>query len=109
MLGIANRTVQYLELKRPAKVMESNFCLHIAPHKQNSHPTSESTVQMLLELRQLGAVSTAQGSLFHAHCLLLQTLSLTPSCLSLDTAPCRSLGPCRCHREQSSVLPLGVL
>lgn len=55
MLGIANRTVQYLELKRPAKVMESNFCLHIAPHKQNSHPTSESTVQMLPEIRQLGA------------------------------------------------------
>ena len=29
-----------------------------------------------------------------------------PSCPSPGTAPCRSLGPCCCHREQSSVLPL---
>ena len=29
-----------------------------------------------------------------------------PSFPSPDTAPCRSLGPCLCHREQSSVLSL---
>jgi len=28
---------------------------------------------------------------------------------SPDAAPCRSLGPCRCHREQSSALPLRSL
>jgi len=33
------------------------------------------------------------------------TLSLSPSCPSPDTAPCRSLRPCRCHTEQSSALP----
>jgi len=49
---------------------------------------------------------TALGSPFHAHRPLVQHLSLTPSCPSPDTAPCRSLGPCRCHREQSSALPL---
>ena len=43
------------------------------------------------------------------HCPLVQTLSLTPSCPSPDTAPCRSLGPCRCHTEQSSALPLRPL
>jgi len=40
---------------------------------------------------------------------LVQNRSLTPSCPSPDTAPCRSLGPCRCHTEQSSALPLGSL
>jgi len=38
-----------------------------------------------------------------------EELSLTPSCPSPDTAPCRSLGPCRCHTEQSSALPLRSL
>jgi len=28
---------------------------------------------------------------------------------SLNTAPCHSLGPCRCHTEQSSALPLHSL
>ena len=35
----------------------------------------------------------------------VQTLSLTPSCPSPDTAPCCSLRPCRCHTEQSSAQP----
>jgi len=70
------------------------------------HPMSKSIVQMFLELGQHGAITTALGSLFHACCHLVQTLSLTPSCLSTDTAPCHSLGPCRCHTEQSSALPL---
>ena len=39
----------------------------------------------------------------------MQTLSLTPTQPSPDTAPCHSLRPCRCHREQSSVLPLRSL
>jgi len=52
---------------------------------------------------------TALGSPFHAHHPVVQPLSLTPSCPSPDTAPCRSLGPCRCHTEQSSALPLGSL
>ena len=35
---------------------------------------SESTVQMLLELWQLGAVHIALGSLFYAHSPLVQDL-----------------------------------
>jgi len=63
---------------------------------------------MLLKLQQFGAMPTALGIPSHVHHPmgpLVQTLSLTPSCPSPDTAPCRSLGPCRCHTEQSSVLP----
>ena len=70
---------------------------------------TESIVQTLLELCQLGAVTTTLGNLFHAHSPLVPHLSLTPSCPFPDTAPCRSLGPCRCHREQSSALPLHSL
>jgi len=61
---------------------------------------------MFHELQQLEAVPTdCPGSPFHAHHRLVQTLSLTPSCSSPATAPCRSLGPRRGHRVQSSVLP----
>ena len=67
---------------------------------------SENAIQILLELLLLRAMPTALGSPFYVHHPLLQTLSLTPSCPSPDTAPCRSLGPCCCHREQSSALPL---
>ena len=87
--------------------IESNSWHHTAP--QNSNYVFESADQTLLELLQLGAVPAALGRLFHAHCSLVQTPSLTPICPSLDTAPCRSLGPCRCHREQSSALPLRPL
>ena len=73
---------------------------------QNLNPTSESGVQTFLELWRLRAVPTVLGSPFHAHHPVVQTLSLTPSCPSPDTAPCRSLGPCRCHTEQSSALLL---
>lgn len=41
-----------------------------------SNPLSENAVQTLLELWQLGAMPTAVGSLFHAHCPLVQNLSL---------------------------------
>ena len=44
-----------------------------------------------------------------AHRPVVQPLSPTPSCPFPDTAPCRSLGPCRCHTEQSSALPLRSL
>ena len=75
-----------------------------APVSAQDHPNplSEGGVQTLLELQQLRAVPTALGSPFHAHHPLVQTLSLTSSCPSPDTAPCGSLWPCRCHREQSS-------
>ena len=80
----------------------------LAPHRttQNPNPVSESTVQML---------QSTQG---RAHCPGQPVPcplpsgadpSLTPSCPSPDTAPCRSLGPCRCHREPSSALTLRSL
>ena len=50
---------------------------------------------MLLELRQLGAVPSALGSPFHAHCPLVQHLFLTPSCLSLTKLLAIPLGPVR--------------
>jgi len=80
----------------------------VAPHRivQNSNPMSESAVQMLLELHQLGAMPTALGSPFHVQRPLVQTLCPTPSCPSSGTAPCHSLGPRHCHREQSSAFPL---
>jgi len=59
--------------------------------------------------RSFNSRSSALGSPFHAHHPLVLTFSLTPSCPSPDTAPCRSLGPCRCHTEQSSALPLRSL
>jgi len=48
-----------------------------------------------------GAMPTALGSPFHAHHPRVQTLSLTPSYPSPDTAPSCSLGPCCSHRERS--------
>jgi len=83
-------------------VLQHHWVQLLAPQRptQNPNPMSESTVQTHLELRQLGAMPTALGSLFHAN-----HLSLTASCPSPDTAPCRSLRPCRCHKHQSSVLP----
>ena len=64
---------------------------------------------MLLELQQHGAEPTVLVRLFHALHPLVQDLSLSPSCPSPDTAPCRSLGACLCHREQSSALLLRSL
>jgi len=49
---------------------------------------------------RLGAMITALGSIN-----LGQNLTRP----SPDTAPCGSLGPCRCHTEQSSALPLRSL
>ena len=55
-----------------------------------------------------GAMPTTLGSPFHALCPLVQTLSLTPSCPSPDTAPYCSLWSCRCPRrpELSAAPPL---
>ena len=47
---------------------------------------------------------TALGSPFHAHRPLVQTLSLTPSCPSPDTAPCSSLS--LSQRAELSAAPL---
>ena len=78
----------------------------LPPHRttQKSDAIPGSVVQMLLKLQQFRSVPTALCSPFHPHHPLAQTLSLTPSCPSPDTAPCRSLGPCCCHTEQSSAL-----
>jgi len=98
------------------KYPQDHWVQLLAPHStnQNSTPISESAVQKLLELQQPGAMHLgpeqwALGSPFHAHHPLVQTLSLTPSCPSPDTAPCRSLGPYRSHREESSALSLHSL
>lgn len=40
---------------------------------------SESIIQMLLDLQQLGALPTALSSLFHAHCSVGQSPFLTLS------------------------------
>ena len=77
--------------------MEFNFRIHAGPPK--NHMT-------LPELWQLEAVPTALGSPFHAHHPLVHNLSLIPTRPSPDAAPCHSSRPCRCHREQSSALPL---
>ena len=90
-----------------ARIIESKSWHHPGPPKIQT--LCLSVIQMLLELQQLRAVLTALGSPFHAHHPLVQTLSLTSTPPSPDTAPCRSLGPCRCHREQSSALPLRSL
>ena len=51
----------------------------LAPHSttQNSNYISESTVQMLFELQQISATTTALGSLFHIPHPLVNNLFLT--------------------------------
>jgi len=75
---------------------------------QNPNPMSESIVQTLPELQQLGATTTALGSLFQpvpSH-PLVKTLSLAPSLTLPDAAPCCSLGSCHCQqREEISACP----
>lgn len=50
----------------------------LALHRTTPNPNFmyEGIVQTLLELRQLGAVSTPPGSLFRAHCPLVKNLLL---------------------------------
>jgi len=50
------------------------------PHTSaESNPMSESAVQTILELQQLGATCTALGRLLHAYHPLVQILSLPPT------------------------------
>ena len=104
----SSRTMEYPELEWTHK----DHCIQpLAPHRttQSSNSTSECCL-------------STPGTLAFWHCdhhsgqpvpgldhPLDKTLFLTPSCSSPDTAPCCSLGPYRCHREQSSVLPLRSL
>jgi len=73
-------------------------------------PCVESIVQTLLELQQLGAVTTALRSLFHAHHPLVKNLFLTSNLTLPEAAPCCSLGSCCCHQraELSAVSPIPV-
>jgi len=76
----------------------------LPPHRttQKSNSMSESTVQTLLELQQLTAVTTALGRLLQG----LNTI-LIPSCPSPNMSPCRSLWSCRCQqRAELSTDPL---
>lgn len=66
---------------------------------QNSNPTTDGIIQMLLELHQLGAVTAALQSLFHASCLTVNNffLTLNPN-LPLMQFHAIPLGPCHCHQ-----------
>ena len=57
--------MEYLKLEEIHRDYQVQF---LAPHgtAQSSNPTPESITQRLLELRQLSAMTTALGSLFHA-------------------------------------------
>ena len=86
--------------KGPTRTTEPNPRPHAAPPA----PVCESGVPALPELRHRG----------RAHCPGQPVPCPPPSGAqpfpqphppSPDTAPCRSLGPRRCHRQQSSALP----
>ena len=86
--------------KGPTGITEPNPRPHAAPPA----PVCESGVPALPELRHRG----------RAHCPGQPVPCPPPSGAqpfpqphppSPDTAPCRSLGPRRCHRQQSSALP----
>ena len=94
------RIIKLPSWKGLTSIIKFNSWLHAGPPKIQTSYLRASWVP------ELGAVPTALGRLFHAHCPLVQTLSLTPSCSSPDTVPCRSLGPCCCHRDQSTLLPV---
>ena len=91
------RITEYPKLER---IHKDHLVQILAPQR-----TTKKTHQTLC-LRALSKCFLNSGSSAHAHCPLVQTLSLTPSCPSPGTAPCHSLRPCLCHREQSSALPL---
>ena len=74
--------------------------------QQQDH-TGPPKIQTLRALSKCFWISL--GMPFHAHRSLVKNLSLTRSCPFPDTAPCRSLGPCQFHREQSSALSLRSL
>jgi len=102
-----HRITEYLESEGTHKDHQYNSHLHATPTKIQT--------QCLKALSKFSLSSGTRGharcpgQLFHAHHPLVQTLFLTPSCPSPDAAPYRSLGPCRCHPEKSSALPLHSL
>ena len=77
----SRRVIEYPELEGTHKDHRVQL---LALHRTTQKPDcmSESTVETLLELWHLGAMPTALGSPFHAHCPLVQTLSPTPICPS---------------------------
>ena len=90
---------------------------------QNPNPMSESVVPVVLELRQLGAVPAAMGSLLCAHHLLVKNLFLTPSLAFLCCSNPKSqemhgsgppeqaaaLGGCTVHRDALEAQPCPAL
>ena len=76
------KIIEYSKLDVTIRIINSSSWLHTGPGKK-LNLLSQSVVQMFLELQHLRAVTTALASLFHAHHLLVQNLSLTPICPSL--------------------------
>ena len=66
---------------------------------------SDSGIQTLLELQQLGAVPTALCSPFHAYHPLVQPVSLTPSCPSPDSSMPFPRALSLSHRAELSAAP----
>ena len=97
-------------MARVGRDLKDHWVQLLVPHRTIQHwnPMSESIVQKLFKLQKLEAMTTALGSMFHAHCQLVKNTFLTPN-TSPGTAPCHSLRPSLCHRDQSSVLPLCFL
>ena len=92
-LKMCHRIIECLELKA-AHIIKSNFWLSTGP---------------LVNESILSTLPTSLVSLLHTHHAQVKNLFLASIWPSPDTAPCRSLGPCHCHREQSSALPLHSL
>ena len=81
----------------------------LAPHRttQKSNYLSESSVQMLLELQQLGAMPTALGRLFQRlSTFWWSAFSWYPTWPSPDAAPCNLLRfDCRHQRAEICACP----
>ena len=92
--------------KGPTRMTKSNSGLHREPPKVK--PVSESTVQTLLELQPSGLCPQPCAARSMPTVLWCSPFPSPPAAPPL-TSPCRSLGPCRCHTEQSSALPLRSL
>ena len=75
-----NIITEYPECEGTHKDQRAQFS-NSWPHRttQNSNPMSERIVQMLLELRLLGARITALRSLFYAHHCSVKNLFLVPN------------------------------
>lgn len=78
MFSDKHTITEYLELEGTIRIIESVHLLAPQRTTQKSDHMSESIIQVLLELWQLRDVTTALGSLFHAHHPLVKNLFLTP-------------------------------